>query len=181
MFYFKFDIPTNADGTTVTYSPGWCGTRDKCALKEKGIYYNDKERWGIAIAEGSFVPPDVEVVDAGKVAELMGIKTVVDKTAVIAMDAEGSLKFNNVVAELPEITEKEVYYGKKLADRYLPKIDAVTGDTEIDEKLYKVKASVGKTVFCPECHVFVMKLPNGLNAKTINLTCPNGHKVVLSG
>jgi hypothetical protein len=132
MFYFKFAIPVqpdsvtkdNPDGTTVTYSPGWCGTRDKCALKEKGIYYNDKERWGIAIAEGSFVPPDVEVVDAGKVAELMGIKTVVDRTAVIAMDAEGSLKFNNVVAELPEITEKEVYYGKKLVNREADRIKA---------------------------------------------------------
>jgi hypothetical protein len=62
MFYFKFEIPNNKDGTVVTYSPGWCGTRDKCALNETGLLYNDEEGWGVGQAEGDFIPPDVEVL-----------------------------------------------------------------------------------------------------------------------
>jgi hypothetical protein len=62
MFYFKFKIPTHKDGTPVMYSPGWCGTREKCAVNEKGLFYNDIEHWGIGQADGEYVPDDVEVL-----------------------------------------------------------------------------------------------------------------------
>lgn len=62
MYYFRFEIPTNEDGSVVTYSPGWCGTRDRCARNEKGILYNDEEGWGIGQAEGDYVPDDVKVL-----------------------------------------------------------------------------------------------------------------------
>ena len=48
MTYFKFGIPTNADGSRVTYSPGYHGTMPNCP---KGVIihlYNDKEGYGIA-------------------------------------------------------------------------------------------------------------------------------------
>jgi len=118
MYYFKFEIPTNADGTTVSYSPGWCGTRPYCAEGEKGLYYNDKERWGLAIAQGNFVPPDVEVIKSDKVAELMGSKDIVAKEAVLTMDTEGVVKADGHEITLPEITDKDIWYGKKLVDRY---------------------------------------------------------------
>jgi hypothetical protein len=38
-----------------------------------------------------------------------------------------------------------------------------------------------KSVFCPKCHRFITKLPKGLQAKSITLTCPSGHKVTLRG
>ena len=91
MFYFKFDIPTNKDGSVVTYSPGWCGTRDKCAKNEKGILYNDEERWGIGQAEGDFIPPDVTVLT--------------EKDALKLVDAADS-------------TNPKVFKGDKLARRY---------------------------------------------------------------
>ncbi|MFA5377196.1 MAG: hypothetical protein WC455_15710 [Dehalococcoidia bacterium] len=197
MYYFRFDIPTNADGTTVTYSPGWCGTRPKCAQKETGIYYNDKERWGIGIAEGSFVAPDMEVIDAAKVAELMGIKEVVDSKALITQEA-GELKFDGRAVALPEITDEKVYYGQKLADRYLPQTETVDIPDTVEELLAQDaperKAVDTFTEFCPICHqltAYVGKyedgsvkivqsgktIVDGIKAQSINLMCPNGHKV----
>jgi hypothetical protein len=49
MQYFRFEIPTNADGTRVSYSPGWHGVLDKCPSKVTVSLYNDKEGYGIAM------------------------------------------------------------------------------------------------------------------------------------
>jgi hypothetical protein len=143
MFYFKFQIPNMTNGDVVRYSQGWCGTRDKCAQNEKGIYYNDKERWGIGIAEGSFVPPDVEVVDAKKALELMGVAapvtTQVSKSAVLEMSELGVVKADGVEITLPDeaTLEAEVFLGKKLMDRWTAKpfsptipFDIKPGDVE---------------------------------------------------
>jgi hypothetical protein len=196
MFYFRFDIPVNADGTTVSYSPGWCGTREQCALNEKGIYYNDKERWGIGIAEGKFVPPDVEVVDANKVAELMGITltTAVAAEAPIEMDAEGVLKIDSKTVELPEITDEKVFYGTKLRDRYLPQ--AVAAELAIipegEEKSvdyfegdpYELNWPAEPIIltntmkFCPECHKVVARII-GFDNGTIEVW--QGGRKVISG
>ena len=48
MTYFKFKIPTNADGTRVTYSLGWHGVMPKCPKNVIVHLYNDKEGYGIA-------------------------------------------------------------------------------------------------------------------------------------
>ncbi len=71
MYYFKFEIPRMPDGKVVTYSPSWCGTRPKCALNEKGLLYNDKERWGIGQSEGTFIPPDVEVIPEAEALKIL--------------------------------------------------------------------------------------------------------------
>jgi len=62
MYYFKFEIPTNADGSRVTYSPGWHGTMPKCSKNVKVLLYNDKEGYGIAKTEDTFIPKEVEVI-----------------------------------------------------------------------------------------------------------------------
>jgi hypothetical protein len=98
MFYFKFKIPTMPDGSVVTYSPGWCGTRDKCAQNEKGLLYNDKELWGIGQAEGDFVPDDVEVLS--------------EKTAL------------KLIAEADD-TDEMVFKGEKILARYIPEPEPV--------------------------------------------------------
>jgi hypothetical protein len=50
------------DGSRISYSPGWCGTRDRLALNEKSLLYNEVEGWGIGQADGDYVPNDVEVL-----------------------------------------------------------------------------------------------------------------------
>ncbi len=71
MYYFRFEIPLNSDGTRVSYSPVWCGTRERCAKNEKGLLYNDKEGWGIGEADGDFVPPDVTILTKGKAIQIL--------------------------------------------------------------------------------------------------------------
>ena len=49
--YFKFIIPDNADGSPVTFSPGWHGTIENCPRKVTVLMYNIPERYGIAYSE----------------------------------------------------------------------------------------------------------------------------------
>ena len=62
MYYFKFDIPCNEDGTRIKYSPNWHGTMPKCPKGVTVLLYNDVEGFGIARTEDSFVPPEVAVI-----------------------------------------------------------------------------------------------------------------------
>lgn len=91
MYYFKFEIPKNADGSRVSYSPGWHGTMPKCPMKVTVLLYNDKEGFGIAQTEDTFVPPEVTVIT----------KNEAEKILAEAKDEEG------------------VYFGEKLANRWL--------------------------------------------------------------
>ena len=59
MTYFRFEIPTNADGSRVTYSPGYHGTMPHCPKDVNVLLYNDKEGYGIAQTEDTFIPPEV--------------------------------------------------------------------------------------------------------------------------
>ncbi len=63
MYYFRFPIPRNKDGTIAQYSPGWHGTLDKCPAGVVVDVYNDAEGYGIAHTPYTFVPPGVAVVD----------------------------------------------------------------------------------------------------------------------
>jgi hypothetical protein len=198
-FWFKFLIPTNSDGSVVSYSPGWCGTRPQCAQNEKGLYYNDKDRWGIGIADGAFVPPDVEVIDAQKALDLMGVKTVVAKTALIEMDSEGKLMADKVEITLPE-PEEGVFFGKKLTERYLPEAETIDPEPKPVDPMAEPAPALPKEVasieprYCPTCHQIICVLTryldgsvkvtqdgktvvDGLTAKNLVLTCQNGHKV----
>jgi len=92
MNYFKFEIPTNADGTRVTYSPGWHGTMPKCPKDVVVLLYNDKEGYGIARTGDIFIPTEVVVLTKDEA--------------------------NNILASVRD--EDGVYFGQKLEDRYLP-------------------------------------------------------------
>ena len=83
------------DGSCVTYSHGWCGTHDKCALNEKGLLYNNTEGYGIGQAEGDFVPKEVIVISSSEAGKILSLA----------------------------IDEDEVYFGQKLADRWLLKAE----------------------------------------------------------
>ena len=91
MYYFRFEIPTNADGSRVIYSPNWHGTMPKCPKKVTVLLYNDKEGYGIAQTKDSFKPKEVTVIEE---AEALG-------TLSDMVDEDG------------------VYFGIKLTDRWL--------------------------------------------------------------
>jgi len=146
--YFKFDIP---DG--VSYSPGWHGTMDKCPKKVTVLLYNDKEGFGIAKANDSFKPDEVEVLT----------KTVAMKIVDAAKDEEG------------------VYFGEKLDNKWNPEVLIEDVVQEPDEGISPAEPVTQKAIFCPICHKFIMRLPETIVAGRLNLTCPDGHKVVLNG
>ena len=91
MYYFQFLIPKNEDGSRVSYSPKWAGTMPCCPKNVTVLLYNDKEGYGIAKTEDTFEPPEVL-----RITELTA-KDILTK----ARDENG------------------VYFGKKLADRWL--------------------------------------------------------------
>lgn len=225
MFYFKFKIPTNKDGTVATYSPGWCGTRDKCAKNEKGLLYNDKELWGIGQADGDYIPDDVEVVTKESVINLIrnnvvlvkdGTNEVVDVNSYdITISSDGMVNFTSKIAVIEHgldgstkefdwngkliSKEEQVYFGEKLANRYLP--ETIKEEIEDTPESLKEESKVANKIVadtfaqsCPICHkmvAYVVKyedgsckivqngrtLIDGIKAKEINLMCPDNHKV----
>ena len=94
VYYFRFEIPTNADGTRVSYSPNYHGTMPKCPEGVTVLLYNDKKGFGIAKTEDTFIPPEVIVISSDEV----------DKVMAEVKDEEG------------------IYFGDKLADRWLPEV-----------------------------------------------------------
>lgn len=159
MNYFRFKIPTNADGSRVTYSPGWCGTRGKCARNEKGILYNDEEGWGIAQFEGDYVPDDVTVLTEKEVTELLAT-------------AEATHKDN-----------PKVFFGDKLVHRYDVKEDVLAA---AQPARVSVPSTVKWTTmgWCNECnrsYRWQVPVPAGLKCKDVAVTviCPQGHKCVV--
>lgn len=154
MYYFKFSIPQNADGSRVTYSPGWHGVMSRCPKAVTVLLYNDKEGYGIARTEDSFVPKEVTV-----------------------------LKEADILAQISAIKdEPQVYFGEKLTDRWNPEAEIKEMPVESTEPMLESAApTTKKTAFCPICHKFIMWLPDNIIAKTIQLVCPDGHKVVLHG
>lgn len=65
MYYFKFLIPKQDGDRTVAYSPNWFGTMPRCPRDVTVLMLNDKEGYGIAKSNDTFVPPEVEVITAG--------------------------------------------------------------------------------------------------------------------
>ena len=92
MYYFKFDIPTNSDGSRITYSPTWHGTMPECPKDVTVLLYNDKEGYGIAQTEDIFVPKEITVIEE---AEVLGILT-----------------------KFMDTKEEEIYMGDKLLTRW---------------------------------------------------------------
>lgn len=72
MYYFKFQIPTNTNGTRVTYSPNWHGVMPLCPKKVTVLLYNDKEGYGVAQTEDKFIPKEILVIEE---ADALGILT----------------------------------------------------------------------------------------------------------
>lgn len=77
-YYFRFEIPTNTDGSRVSYSPNWYGTMPKCPKNVTVLLYNDKEGYGIAQTDDTFVPPEVAKITKSEADQIMAKAKVKD-------------------------------------------------------------------------------------------------------
>lgn len=154
--YFRFIIPTNADGTRVSYSPDYYGRMDKSPKNVTVVYYNDKEGYGYAYTTDTF-----------------DFKQAVVTTAKEADDVLATAK-----------DEVGVYYGEKIATRWYPeiKIEELKVDekdnvvTEKTEGVYSITTK--KAVVCPTCGSFIFWYYDGLLSSRQVITCPLGHKLL---
>ena len=71
MYYFKFPIPTNEDGSVVTYSPNYYGTMSESLKDVTVLLYNDVDGYGVARTKDSFVPKGVTVITEKEVNVLL--------------------------------------------------------------------------------------------------------------
>ncbi len=95
MYYFRFEIGVNADGTRASYSPGWHGVLALCPNKVVVDLYDDEQGFGLAHTEDTFKPPEVTILP----------KDQHDKLKKAAKDAD-KVKDN-----------PKVFYGDKLKNR----------------------------------------------------------------
>ena len=103
MYYFKFTIGTNNDGSRVSYSPGWFGSMRKCPKNVTVLLYDDKQGYGIASAEDTFIPPEVEqikeaealkLVDASNGEQVFKGKSITDRWKVGAFSKISTISYH---------------------------------------------------------------------------------------
>ena len=175
MNWFRFQIPQNKDGSRVSYSPNWFGTMPKCPKDVTVLLYNDKEGYGVAQTEDGFVPKEVTKLTEMEAKDLISVSI----DTLIAGKGDGVFLSKSLIPEGYDLVKNSI------EARWLPK--AIVGDKPeavlVDYPIESGMMNVGtkKAVFCPICHQFIMWLPDNLIAKSIQLTCPMGHEVVLSG
>ena len=170
-YHFRFQISKNIDGSRVSYSPNWHGTLSKCPKNVTVLLYDDNVGYGIAKTEDTFVPPEV--------------------TRIFEIEA------NKILAEAKDMDG--VYFGQKLADRWLPEAETEdikdTPETLLEESTPSPRKAVDTFhKSCPICHkmmVYVVKyedksvkvvqnakvIIDGLIAKEVILVCPDKHRV----
>ena len=117
MYYFRFEIPRHQDGAIAVYPDGWFGTMDKCPQNVTVLLLNDKEAWGIAQADDTFVPPEVTVISETVALNLLSITkqasdVFVGKQKIAERFASRETKFDVAVAE----------YRKRLFDTAIEKV-----------------------------------------------------------
>jgi hypothetical protein len=153
--YFKFDIPLNADGTRVSYSPDYYGRMDRSPKNVTVVYYNDKEGYGYAYTVDTFEIKQATLTTA----------TAADNVIKAAKDEIG------------------VYFGEKILTRWYPeiKIEEYKVDEKgniVTEKSEEYKIEVKKAVVCPTCGSFIFWYYDGLLDTRQVVTCPLGHKLI---
>jgi hypothetical protein len=160
--YFKFVIPTNADGTRVHYSLGWFGVMDYVPKNVTVLLYNDKDGYGYAYTTDTYMAKEA----------IVKTQKEVDDTIKLAKE------------------EKGVYFGQKIYDRWLPEIEVREVRCTVDEKGFTVinkseevygEILSKKAVYCPICDSFVFWYFDGLLDNSVVVYCPNGHRLLTIG
>jgi hypothetical protein len=114
VYYFKFEIPTNVNGTRVSYSLGWHGLMPKCPKDVTVLLYNDKEGYGIASTTDTFVPKEVTVLASKEVQNILALvkdEEQVYTTATMAKLWDVNVQVNKTLAvDATELTEGKVVF-----------------------------------------------------------------------
>jgi hypothetical protein len=144
------------------YSPGWFGVMDKVPKNVTVLYYNDKAGYGLAYTTDTFFPKEAVLIDS--------------KTA------------DDVLATVKD--EKGIYYGQKIADRWLPELRVDEFKVAVDEKgvttiitdeksadSYR-EITTKKAAVCPICGEFIVWYFDGLFTNRTVLACSKGHRIV---
>lgn len=152
MYYFRFEIPRNGDGSIATYPQGWCGVMDRVPNNVTVLAYNDVVGFGIAQADDSFVPPEVTVLtEADALAQVASLA-----------DADG------------------IYTGDKLLHRWDAPVvpDVVDGPGAAPAKPYMRSTitvkGLGICGACKKVCTFTAELPKNMKCSNIFLNgkCP---------
>jgi hypothetical protein len=135
--YFKFQIGTNADGSRISYSPGWHGTSDHCPQNVVVDLYNDKEGYGIAHTEDTFIPVECEARD----------KVAVDKHLAEIKVEKGV--YVGTACQTRWADEEKARLEKELADKTIAEAIALEDAKQVIEaqkleELEKVEPIVGE-------------------------------------
>lgn len=110
MYYFRFEIPKQDGDKTVAYSPSWHRTMPKCPFSTTVLLYNDKEGFGIAKTNDTFIPPEVDVITA---------KDATDELALCPSKNDVIKSKSDYLTDLTrDGIPKEIWYGAKLAKRW---------------------------------------------------------------
>lgn len=178
MYYFKFQIPTNADGTRITYSPGWHGSMPRCPKDTTVLMYNDKEGYGIAQSQDSFLPPEVTVMpeedalkdvkkfkDKPEKGIYTGLSVVTrwddeEKERQLILESDRKKREDEALIEhQKQVDIGQANIAQELADKEArekpidqpvePVIDEVTGEVKEPLRMAVVSTSF---VSCTECH-----------------------------
>ena len=155
MYFFRFVIPKMEDGTPVTYSPGYAGRMVQCPNRIVVDLYNDKEGFGIAHTDDTYIPPEVEVIKEEDALAIIqkAISGIVGDNPSVFISNDFALKANFVLA--PEID---------IAHRWDAKRDAVDSNP--------------KVLICPKCHKsFFLPIRGKIMFKRLFINCPSGHKL----
>lgn len=62
MYYFRFDIPRHKNGDIAVYPHGWFGVMDRCPCNVTVLLFDDRQAFGVAKCEDTFIPPEVKVL-----------------------------------------------------------------------------------------------------------------------
>jgi hypothetical protein len=147
------------------YSPGWHGYGTQCPKNVTIVLYNEAENYGIAYTTDTFRMLSTAIITNQSTADLL-LSSV--------RDGDG------------------IYYGQKLADRWLPEIRIETEQYSKDltkESLIKVDPSQinitinaqdiinKKVVKCPVCGEYICDYYDGLEKTRQIIYCSKGHRI----
>jgi hypothetical protein len=177
MNYFRFEIPTNADGSRATYSPGWHGTMQNCPKNVKVLLYNDKEGYGIAQTEDKIVQPEIKEVTREEVD-----KVISENVGQLLADTKDIQLAEELLPEGLEFATSVSIAHKWDRPPEVQSVDP-TGKTEMPKEQVMIPGE--KWYWCNECqraYLVRYSLPSRINALNVNLTvaCPVGHKGTIS-
>lgn len=149
MYYFRFEIPLQDDDKTVAYSPGWHGELARCPQNVTVLLYNDAEGYGIAMADDTFIPPEVEVItEQDWLDELSGLEEKVTTLASVRATPVKQIindKQIDVISEVPKTMDgldKGIWWGTDILAARWDAVKELSPDIIKEEEVIQSEAII---------------------------------------